>query len=43
MRWYLRSAKDAQTVLHSFESYVGSLRLLSGQVLSDRSGGYRQS
>ena len=38
-----RSAKDAQTIFHCFQSCVESLRLASGQVLSYRSGGYRSS
>ena len=43
LRWCWRSASDAQICLHCCQSCVRPLRLASGQVLSYRSGGYRQS
>ena len=38
LRWCWRLAKDAQTIFHCFQSCVESLRLVSGQDLSYRSG-----
>ena len=43
LRWCWRSALDARKLSHCFLTCVQSLRLVSGQDLSCRSGGYRQS